>query len=265
VAVRGRLRPDHGLPTRRQPAAVLVAGVLTFALAATGLATGAALPAGRVFALSFVGLVGGLTTLAVARSGRAGPAGPGPVVAGLGLAGVAGCVGLTAWYLAEYPLTHQGYPPTISATLPPVTAAVLAVVLAACLWLALRPPRWLLPDRPARRFGVAMALALVAGFVLSSRLGLRGGEADAGAMSYLPGRCDLVDADRDGAVGAAPGRARRRRRQRPGPPPGPRARRPRAQRALSRARSSFPTEFLGRRSTNVTAAGAWWAARCRRP
>jgi hypothetical protein len=90
-----------------------VAGALTFAaLAATGLATGAALPAGRVFALSFVGLVGGLATLAVARSGRAGRVGPGPVVAGLGLAGVAGCVGFTTWYVAEYPLTHQGYPPT---------------------------------------------------------------------------------------------------------------------------------------------------------
>ena len=58
--------------------AVVVAGALTFAaLAATGLATGAALPAGRVFALTFVGLVGGLATLTVARSGRAGRAGPG--------------------------------------------------------------------------------------------------------------------------------------------------------------------------------------------
>lgn len=111
--------------------AAVVAGALTFAaLAATGLATGAVLPAGRVFALSFVGLVGGLATLAVARSGRAGRVGPGPVVAGVGLAGVAGCVGFTAWYVAEYPSTHQGHPPTISATLPPVTAVVLAVVLA---------------------------------------------------------------------------------------------------------------------------------------
>jgi hypothetical protein len=167
-------------------AAVVVAGALTFAaLAATGLATGAVLPAGRVFALTFVGLVGGLATLAVARSGRAGRAGPGPVVAGLGLAGVAGCVGLTTWYVAEYPLTRQGYPPTTSATLPPATAVVLAVVLAGCLWLTLRPPRWLLPDRRARRFGVGMTLTLVAGFVLSSRLGLRGGELDAGTASYL--------------------------------------------------------------------------------
>jgi hypothetical protein len=170
-------------------AAVTVTGALTSAaLAATGLATGAALPAGRVFALSFVGLVGGLATLAVARSGRAGRVGPGPVVAGLGLAAVAGCVGFTTWYVAEYPLTHHGYPPT----LPPVTAVVLAVVLAGCLWLALRPPRWLLPDRHARRFGVGMALALVAGFALSSRLGLRGGEADAGVMSYLLFAAPLV-------------------------------------------------------------------------
>jgi hypothetical protein len=67
-----------------------------------------------------------------------------------------------------------------------VTAVVLAVVLAGCLWLALRPPRWLLPDRHARRFGIGMALALVAGFVLVSRLGLRGVDlADAGMMSYL--------------------------------------------------------------------------------
>jgi hypothetical protein len=134
-----------------------------------------------VFALTFVGLVGGLATLAAARSGRAGRAWPGPVVAGLGLAGVAGCAGYTTWYVAEYPLTHHGFPPTTSATLPPVTA----VVLAGCLWLTLRPPRWLLPDRRARRFGVGMALALVAGFVLSSRLGLRGVELDTGTMSYL--------------------------------------------------------------------------------
>jgi hypothetical protein len=55
-----------------------------------------------------------------------------------------------------------------------VTAALLAVVLAGCMWLVLRPPRWLLPDRHARRFGVAMAVALEAGFVLTSRQELPG-------------------------------------------------------------------------------------------
>jgi hypothetical protein len=171
-------------------AAVGVAGALAIATtAATALATGAALPAGRVFALAFVGLLGGLATLTVARSrrvARVGLAGPGPAIAGLALVGIAACVAFTTWYLAEYPSTYHGLPPTTSATLPPVTAVVLAVALAGCLWLALRPPRWLLPDRYARRFGIGMALTLVAGFVLTSRLALRGvAGLDGGMMSYL--------------------------------------------------------------------------------
>ena len=175
------------LPPHRNRTAVLVTGALTVAaIAAAALATGVALPAGRVFALTFVGLVGGLATLAVARSRRVGRAWPGPAVAVLALAGVAGCVGFTTYYLAEYPSTYQGYPPTTSATLSPVTAVTFAVVLAGCLWLALTPPRWLVGDRHGRRFGVGMAIVLGAGFVLTSRLGLRGVAGfDAGMMSYL--------------------------------------------------------------------------------
>jgi hypothetical protein len=62
------------------PGGTRVAVGVTGALAVTAMgaaagATGAALPAGRVFALAFVGLLGGLATW---RSrGRAGPAGPG--------------------------------------------------------------------------------------------------------------------------------------------------------------------------------------------
>lgn len=66
-----------------------------------------------------------------------------------------------------------------------MTAVVLAAVLAGCLWLALRPPRWLLPDRHARRFGIAMAITLVAGFVLVVRLRQAGITFDAGVISYL--------------------------------------------------------------------------------
>jgi hypothetical protein len=175
------------LPPHRNRTAVLVTGALAVAaIAAAALATGAALPAGRVFALTFVALVGGLATLAVARSGRVGRGGPGPAIAVLALAGVAGCVGFTTYYLAEYPSTYQGYPPTTSATLSTVTAVTFAVVLAGCLWLALTPPRWLVGDRHGRRIGVGMAVALGAGFVLTSRLGLRGVAGfDAGMMSYL--------------------------------------------------------------------------------
>jgi hypothetical protein len=167
-------------------AAAVVAGALAVAaLAATGLATGAVLPPARVFALTFVGLLGGLATLTAARSPRLRRAGPGAAVAGLALAGVAGCLALTAWYVAEYPSTYRGYPRIISATLPPATAVVLAAVLAGGLWLALRPPRWLLPDRRARRFGIGMALAIVAGFALTCELALRGVGLDAGMMTYL--------------------------------------------------------------------------------
>jgi hypothetical protein len=171
-------------PPRGSRAAVGAAGVLAVtATAAATLVTGAALPAMQVFVLAFVGLVGGL---AVARSSRGRVAGPGPAIAGLALAGIAGCLAFTTWYLAEYPLVPSGFPPTTSATLRPGAAVALAVLLAGCLWLALRPPRWLLPDRRARLFGVGMALAVVAGFVLTSRLALGGVDlVDGGMASYL--------------------------------------------------------------------------------
>ena len=191
-----------GFPPRGSRMTVLVAGALAVAaLAATARATGAALPAGRVFALSFVGLLGGLATLTVARSRRAGRAGPGPAVTITALAGIAGCIAYTTHYLINYPLTHHGHPPVTSATLPPVTAVVFAVGLAGCLWLALRPPRWLLPDRHARRFGIAMALALVAGFVLASRLDLRGDGG--GMMNYLLSAPPMVVLAGSAAAGAA--------------------------------------------------------------
>jgi hypothetical protein len=166
--------------------AVGVAGTLAVAATAVAaLATGAALPAGRVFALVLVGLVGGLATLAVARSRRVRGARPGPATTTTALAGVAGCLAATTYYLAEYPSYHQLRPPGMGVSLPPVTAVVLAVVLAGSLWLALRPPRWLVGDRHARRFGVAMAIALVTGFVLASRQELRNAELDVGRMDYL--------------------------------------------------------------------------------
>jgi hypothetical protein len=174
-------------PPGSNRAAVVVTGALAVgATTAAALVTGAALPAGRVFGLTFVGLVGGLATLMVARPRRVGEAGPGPAVAGLALAGVAGCAAFTTYYLAEYPSYPRTRPPMVALSLPPVTAVVLAVVLAGCLWLALRPPRWLAPDRLARRFGVAMAVVLVGGFLLESRLiqpGLRPGSQ--GMMGYL--------------------------------------------------------------------------------
>jgi hypothetical protein len=174
-------------PPGSNRAAVGVTGALAVAATAVAaLVTRVALPAGRVFAPVLVGLVGGLAMLMVARPRRTGEAGPGPIVAGLALAGVAGCVAFTTYYLAAYPSYPRPRPPAVAVSLPPVTAAVLAVLLAGCLGLALRPPRWLVPDRIARRFGVAMAIALVGGFLLDSRLvqpGLDPGSH--GMMGYL--------------------------------------------------------------------------------
>jgi hypothetical protein len=173
-------------PPGGSPVAVGVAGVAVAATAAAALATTTLLPAGRVFAPAFVGLVGGMATLAVARSHRAGWAWPGAAITGLGLAGVAACIAATGYYLAEFPAYHRADPPATLPSLPPVTAAVLAVLLAGCLWLAVRPPRWLLPDRHARRFGVGMAVALVAGFVLTtSRQELGDPPGSEGMVFYL--------------------------------------------------------------------------------
>jgi hypothetical protein len=139
----------------------------------------------------------------VARSHRTGHAGPGPAVAVLGLAGVAACLAFLGYYLAEYPAYHRARLNAANlVSLPPVTAVVLAVVLAGCAWLALRPPRWLLGDRHARRFGVGMAVALVAGFVLTSRQELHGLPGNAGMWDYsLTGLILWVTGSAAAAVG----------------------------------------------------------------
>jgi hypothetical protein len=94
---------------------------------------------------------------------------------------VVGCLVATVYYLAEHPSYDRLRSSGVGMSLPPATA----VVLAGCLWLALRPPRWLVSDRHGRRLGVAMAVVLVAGFVLASRQELRSAELDVGVLDYL--------------------------------------------------------------------------------
>jgi hypothetical protein len=162
---RAAVFPPHANRVAMGVAVALAAATV----AATALATSALLPAMRVFAVAFAGLVGGLATLAVARSRRVGRARPDLAVAAPGLAGIAGCIGYTIHYLVNYPSTPRIHPPTTSPTLPPGTALFLATALAGCLWLALVPPRWLLAGRVARRFGLGMAAVLAAGFLLQAR------------------------------------------------------------------------------------------------
>ena len=173
-------------PGGNRGAVAAAAALAVAAVAAALLATGAALPAGRVFALAFVGLLGVLATLAVARSRQTVRAGPGPVATGLTVAGVAACLATTAYYLAEHPTHPQKGTLATVLSLPPVTAVVLAAVLAGCLWLALRPPHWLVPDRRGRRFGIAMAVLLVSGLVIGSRIGVYSvAGPDGGIGTYL--------------------------------------------------------------------------------
>lgn len=142
-----------------------VVGALTAAaVVAAGLAVGHALPALRVFAVSFVALVGAMATLGVARSNRVGQAAPGVTITTAGVAGVAACIAVVAYLLVKHP--------TAGADLQPKGAVAFAAVLAGCLWLALSPPRGLTTHRLARRLGVGTALTLGVGLVLASRLAL---------------------------------------------------------------------------------------------
>src|SRR4029453_17871121 len=190
VAVRGRLRPRGGLPTRRQPGGG--GGGRCPDVRGPGgdraghrrrPARGTGVRAELRRAGGWAGDPGG----GPFGPGRPGRARPGGRRAGAGRRRRL-CRG-------HHLVRGRGPPAATRAPRPPPPpggGVVRAVVLAGCLWLALRPPRWLLPDRHARRFGVGMALALVAGFALSSRLGLRGGEADAGVMSFLLFAAPLV-------------------------------------------------------------------------
>ena len=114
VAVRGRLRPRRRPPARQQPGGDGRHRGTAVAARPRRL-TAAALPAGRVFGPVFVGLVGGLATLMVARPRRAGEAGSGAAVGrpGRRRAGTGRrrrLVAFTTYYLVE-PLLSLGGPP----------------------------------------------------------------------------------------------------------------------------------------------------------
>ena len=141
---------------------LLVAAQTVAAVVAAGPIVGYALPAMRVFAMTFVALVGAMATLAVARSRRVRQTAPGPTIATAGVAGVAACTAVTAYFLVKNPAAAEH--------LSPSAAVIFAVVLAGCLWLALTPPRGLTSSRLARVVGICTALVFGIGFLVSSRL-----------------------------------------------------------------------------------------------
>jgi hypothetical protein len=149
-----RLPPLGGWPVLALTAAVAAAAVL-----ATGLAADTAVPGLGVFAVGFVGLVGAMVVLAVARLRRVRLPVPAPTL--LVTAGVAAAITMTAIFL------HRD--PAAARYLPPADAVFLAVVLAGCLWIAVAAPRSPGGTRLAPYLGVAAAVVLVLGQLLLIR------------------------------------------------------------------------------------------------
>jgi hypothetical protein len=149
-----RLPPLGGWPVR-----ALVTGMAAAAVAAAGPAVAAAVPGLGTFAVSFVGLVGAMVVLVVARSSRMRLPVPGPTLLVTG--GVAAAITMTVIFLLRDPAA-AGY-------LPPANAVFLAAVLAGCLWIAVAAPRSLGTSRLAAHLGVAAAVISVVGQLLLIR------------------------------------------------------------------------------------------------
>lgn len=136
-------------------AGVVVAAVV----AAAALTAEAAVPGLGTFAPSFVGLVGAMVVLAVARWRRMRLPVPAPTLLVTG--GVAAAITITVIFLVQDPAATQ--------YLPPANAVFLAAVLAGCLWVAVAAPRSLSDNRLAARLGVAVAVVFVVGQLLLIR------------------------------------------------------------------------------------------------
>ncbi len=157
-------------PGSSRDAVLLVGSGALAAVVLTGITAGDGI---RLFAVTFVALVGAGTTLVVARSVRTPRATGGPVVAVAGVAGVVACLAVTGYFLDRYPSAAD--------ELRPASALVLATVLAAVAGLALVPPRALASSRLARRTGVIAGLAVAAGLLLDSR----GDGEHSGVIDYV--------------------------------------------------------------------------------
>ncbi len=157
---------------------LVVATLAVVAVVTAGQAVGQILPDMQVFTMTFVGLVGALATLGLARSPRVRPPAPGLAVTASGLTGVAACIAVTADFLVQHPMAAVHFPPA--------AAVFLATFLAGCLWLTLAPPRGLITSRLARQIAVGTTVALGLGVGLASRLGLNHVAGfDAGLFGYL--------------------------------------------------------------------------------
>lgn len=169
--VRTAVFPPRG---HRVPA-LAVAGLAAATGMGTAFAVGRALPEMRVLAVTFVALVGALTTAAVSRARRMHRPAPVLPIAAAGSVGVAGCLAIVGYYLAT----------DASTVLDSSAAVTLAVVLAGCLWLSLAPPQPLTTSRRAGWVGLAAGLAVATGVFAAARLNDLGSRE--GILLYLIG------------------------------------------------------------------------------
>lgn len=147
-------------PRGHRTPVLAVAALAAAAVACTGPAVGHALPELRVFAVTFVALVGALATVAVSRARRPHRSAPGLPTTFTGLAGVAACIAVSCYSLGT----------DASVVLRPSAAVTLAVLPAVGLWLSLIPPRALTSSRRARRAGLGVGVAVAGGLLLNARL-----------------------------------------------------------------------------------------------
>lgn len=153
-------------PPRSTSPVVGAAALGAVVVGLTGLTVGEGFPPMRVFAMTFVGLIGAAFAVTVARSRPLPRPTSDPVVVTGGITGVAACIAAT-WYIVDQ------YP-TAALHLHPGGAILLATLLAGALWLVVAPPRALTGDRLARPIALGLALLLGVGLVQSSRADLRG-------------------------------------------------------------------------------------------
>jgi hypothetical protein len=162
----------------------------------TGLTVGEALPPMRVFAVTFVGLIGAAAVVTVARVRPLFRRTSGPLVVAIGITGVASCIAATVYLVDQHP--------TAALHLHPAAAIFLATILAGALWLIVAPPRALTGDRLASYLAVGVAVVLGLGLLLASRSDLKvnGGDGDGifGFVHFMPVPAIFVTALLVGAV-----------------------------------------------------------------
>jgi hypothetical protein len=116
------------------------------------LMVGRSLPGMRVFAFTFVAVVGVVATLAVARSGRLRLGRAGVALTVLVPVAVGGAIGMAVYFLRAYPSADRAAGPGAE--------VLLALVLSVVIGLVLATPRALVPGRLATGFGIGGGLAL---------------------------------------------------------------------------------------------------------